>query len=136
MADDGEVMADEDDCQGKLPAQSQEEVHDLCLDGHVERCDRFVADEDVRPHGERPGDGDPLPLSARKLVGERSATSAARPTRSSHSATKRRACGFVMSLCAIGPSAIWSPTSHAGIERRQRILEDDLDSRRALAWTA
>jgi hypothetical protein len=41
---------------------------DLGLHRHVERRDRFVADDELRPHDQRARNADALPLPARELV--------------------------------------------------------------------
>ena len=46
-----------------------EQIDDLRLDGHVKGGDGLVRHQQLRPHGQRPGDGDPLPLSAGQLPG-------------------------------------------------------------------
>ena len=43
MPHDGEVVTDEQVAQPKLLLQAAQQVEDLCLDGQVERADRFVA---------------------------------------------------------------------------------------------
>ena len=70
MADDVEVVGDEDEGELELPLQVLQEVEDLRLHGHVERRDRLVADDELRVDGERAGDADALPLAARELERE------------------------------------------------------------------
>jgi hypothetical protein len=48
--------------------QPLHQVEYLRPDGHVERADRLVRDDDLRAEGERPGEPDPLPLAAGELV--------------------------------------------------------------------
>ena len=48
--------------------RSRKQIHDLGLDGDVERGGRFVGDEDVRPTGKRHGDHRPLLHPAAQLV--------------------------------------------------------------------
>src|SRR5437879_2097755 len=36
----------------------------------VERPERLVEEENLGPHAERPGEGDPLPLATRELMGQ------------------------------------------------------------------
>src|ERR1700735_3326135 len=68
MLHHAEVVADEQVGQVEFPAQVHEQVEDLCLDGYVERGHRFVANQELRLHGECPGDADALALAAGKLV--------------------------------------------------------------------
>ena len=46
-----------------------EQVDDLRLDGHVQRCDGLVRHQQLRLHGQRPGDGDALAHAAGQLRG-------------------------------------------------------------------
>ena len=68
VADDREVVGDEQVGQPEVVLEALEQVDDLRLDRHVEGADRLVADDQVGLHGERPGDPDPLPLAAAELV--------------------------------------------------------------------
>ena len=61
---DGQVMADQQVGDAGLVADVGQQVQHLGLDRHVERGHRLVQDQDARLGGERPGDGDPLPLPA------------------------------------------------------------------------
>ena len=64
VAHDREVVADEHQGDGGLPADVGQRVEHLRLDRHVERGDRLVEDEDTRLDRERPGDRDALALSS------------------------------------------------------------------------
>ena len=64
VLDDAEIVGDEKVGEVELRAQVHEQVQDLRLDRHVERCDRFVADQHVGLHRERAGDADALALTA------------------------------------------------------------------------
>ena len=64
-----EVMGDEQVGQPIFILQVLQQVQDLGLDGHVQRGDGLVADEDVGLHREAAGDGDALALPTRELVG-------------------------------------------------------------------
>ena len=46
-----------------------EQVHDLRLNGNVQRRDRLVCHQKLRLHAKRPRDGDSLPLAAGELGG-------------------------------------------------------------------
>ena len=62
-------MRDEDDAHAAFATEAGEQVHDLLLDGDVERGGRFVGDEDLRVAGEGHGDHRALLHAAGKLVG-------------------------------------------------------------------
>ncbi len=49
-------------------AETGDEIQYFGLDRHVQRRGRLVGDDDLRPGGKRPGDGDALALTAGKLV--------------------------------------------------------------------
>ena len=68
VADDAEVVRDQQVGEAELVLQLAEQVDDLGLDRDVERRDRLVEDDQPRPQRQRPGDPDPLPLAARELV--------------------------------------------------------------------
>src|SRR6185503_11016865 len=66
--DNGEVMGDEQVGQPQVALEALEQVDDLRLDRDVECADGLVADDQLRLHGQRPGDPDALPLAAAELV--------------------------------------------------------------------
>ena len=66
LADDREVVRDEEVGEPELLLQALEEVEDLRLHRDVERRDGLVADQDFRADGERAGDRDALALAARE----------------------------------------------------------------------
>ena len=68
MADDAEVVGDEQVGEVELVLEVLEQVDDLRLDRDVERRHRLVGDDQLRLQGERPGDPDALALAARELV--------------------------------------------------------------------
>src|SRR5581483_2300378 len=68
LPDHPQVVADEHVREVEPLAQLGEQVHHLRADGHVQRRDRLVEDEDAGLDGERPRDPDPLLLAARELV--------------------------------------------------------------------
>ena len=70
VADDVEVVRDEDVGEAELPLQVLQQVEDLGLDRDVERGDRLVADDQLRVDRERARDADALALAARELVRE------------------------------------------------------------------
>ena len=68
VADDGEVVGDEEVGEVELLLQLHEQVQDLGLDRHVERGDRLVRDDELRLQHERAGKADALALPAAELV--------------------------------------------------------------------
>ena len=70
VADDVEVVRDEDVGQAEVALQVLEQVQDLRLHRDVERRDGLVADDQLRIDGERAGDADALALAAGELVRE------------------------------------------------------------------
>ena len=67
-ADDRQVVADEDQRQVELGAESSEEEQDLRLGRDVEARDDLVGDDELGLERERAGDADPLALAAGNLV--------------------------------------------------------------------
>ena len=70
VADDAEVVRDEEIGELELVLEVLEQVDDLRLDRDVQGRDRLVGNDQLRPQRERPGDADPLPLAAGELVRE------------------------------------------------------------------
>ena len=70
VADDVQVVGDEDVGEPELALQVLEQVQDLRLDRDVERRHRLVADDQLRVDRERARDADALALAARELVRE------------------------------------------------------------------
>src|SRR5262245_19417929 len=68
VLDDREVVGDEDVREAELRLQILQQVDDLCLDRHVEGRHRLVGDDQLRAHGERAGDADALTLAAGEFV--------------------------------------------------------------------
>jgi hypothetical protein len=63
-----EVVRDQQVGEAEADLQVAEQVHHLRLDGDVERADRLVAHQQLRPHRQRAGDADALALAAGELV--------------------------------------------------------------------
>jgi hypothetical protein len=127
VADDREVVGDEEVGQPELVLELHEQVHDLRLDRDVERGDGLVQDEHLRVQRERPGDPDPLALAAGELVRE-----AVRVLR----AQAHRAQELLHTALSLAPpveavDAQRLPDDlahgHARVEGRVRVLEHDLD---------
>jgi hypothetical protein len=68
MADDREIMRDEQVGEAELALQILEQVDDLGADRNIERRDRLVGNDELGRDGERAGDADALPLPTREGV--------------------------------------------------------------------
>ena len=68
VGDHAEVVGDQDQAHLALLAELGEQVHDLGLDGHVQRGGRLVGDQHRRVERERHRDHDALPHAAGELV--------------------------------------------------------------------
>ena len=68
VADDGEIVRDEQEPDFELARELDQEVRDLCLRRSIERGQRLVENDDGRVRGERARDGYALPLATRELV--------------------------------------------------------------------
>jgi len=125
LADDGEVVADEEHGDAELVSDAVDEAQDLRLHRHVESGDRLVADEDARLRGERPGERDALTFAAREV-----ARSLALVVR--RQADAREQLGQMRSgPAADGEGLAQGVTDrHARVERRVGVLEHDLDRAR------
>ncbi len=62
-------MGNEQVGQAHLVLQFIKHIDDLGLNGHVQGGHRLVTDHELGLHGQRPGDADPLTLTAGELVG-------------------------------------------------------------------
>ena len=63
-----DVMGDEQVGQPQFSLQALQQFQYPGLYRDVQRAGGFVADQQFRPHGQRPGYADALPLPARELV--------------------------------------------------------------------
>ena len=61
-------MRDEEERDAQLVAHRAHQLQNLPLDGHVERADRFIGNDEPRLLDERYPDGNTLALPAGKLV--------------------------------------------------------------------
>ncbi len=64
----GDVVGDVQDGHALLVAQLRHQVEQPDPDRHVQHRDRLVGQDQLRPHGQRLGEADPLPLAAAELV--------------------------------------------------------------------
>lgn len=69
VLDHCKVVGNEQVGQAVLALDVPEQVDHLGLDADIEGADRFVADDELRFHGQRSGDADALTLSPAELVG-------------------------------------------------------------------
>jgi hypothetical protein len=67
--DNPKVVRNEEIRQAELVAQIHQKVKDLGLYGNIERGNGLIGDDQFRMEGDRPGNSDPLALSAAELVG-------------------------------------------------------------------
>ena len=126
VADDRQVVRDEDVRQAEVALERLEQVHDLRADRDVERGHRLVEDDQLRVERERARDADALALAARELVRE--------PVRM----LGREADGaqqlvdallaLVAAVAAVDAQRLADDVAHghARVQRRVRVLEDDL----------
>src|SRR5579864_4608165 len=108
MPDDGEIVRNEDVREPEVALQRLEQIHDLRANRNVERRHRLVEDDQLRIQRERARDPDALPLAARELVRE--------PVR-------------MLGRQADRAQQLADDVAHrhARIQRRIRILENDLE---------
>ncbi len=125
VLDHREVVRDEDVREAEALLQVLQQVHHLRLHRDVERRHRFVADDELRLDGERARDRDALPLAAGELV-----RVALRVRR--RQADDAQQLGHALAL-APGVQAVQRERlgehvadRHARVQRRVRVLEDDL----------
>ena len=65
VADDTQVMGDQDHGHAQLGLQTLQQLQNLRLDGDIQRRCRLVRDQNFRFVGQRHGDHHALPLAAR-----------------------------------------------------------------------
>ena len=107
--------------------QLREQVQDLGLDRDVERRDGLVGDDELRRRDERPGDPDPLALAARELVWVAVVVLRVQADDLEHLAHPRLALGARPDVLQAERLADDRSDRPARVERRVRILEDELD---------
>ena len=127
VANDREVVRDEEVGEAEVVLEPGEQVDDLGLDRDVERRDRLVEDDQLRVEREGARDADPLPLPAGELVREAVRVLRAEPDRPQEllDATPP----FLPAVEPVDPERLADDLAHrhARVERRVRILEHDLD---------
>ena len=70
MSNDAQVVGNEQIGQPDLLLEIEQQVHDLRLNGDVERTERLVAHHELRLNDKRPRNASPLELATRQLVGK------------------------------------------------------------------
>src|ERR1019366_7271357 len=128
VLDDADVVRDEEKRQAEIALQLGQEVEDLRLDRYVECRRRLVADDESWLHRQGARDGDALALAAGEFVRialERVAAHADLLDELLES----RAPGAGIHLRAQRLQAFFEDCehTHARVQRREGILEDDLD---------
>ena len=125
VADDGEVVGDEEVGQVELLLQLDEQVEHLRLDRDVERGHRLVGDDELRAQHEGAGEADPLALAAAELVRVAPGRLGAEAD-----ALEHLDHGLVapLALEPVDPQALADEVAHlhARVERADGVLEDDL----------
>ncbi len=126
VADDAEVVRDEEIGGAMLRLQLDQQIENRRLDGDVERRGRFVAHDDLRLAGERTRNREPLLQSARELAWLRAHVTL-REAHGLHQlehprvGSRTRETGELLQRAAQNPAHGVAP-----VQRRVGILEDDL----------
>ena len=123
---DRQIVRDEDVGEAEVALQRVEEVDHLRADRDVERRDRLVEDDQLRVESERPRDADPLPLAARELVREAVRVLRREPDRPQQLVHPGAPLRAVIATVDAERLADDVADRHARVERRVRVLEDDL----------
>ncbi len=127
VGDRGEVVGDEQVGEPELALQVAQQVQHLCLDRHVERRDRLVADHELRLERERPRDADPLALPAGELVRIPVDHVGVEPDRLQQLGDARLALRLRPDAVDLQRLADDVADRHPRVERGVRVLEDHLD---------
>ena len=135
VLDNGKIVRDEQIGQVALFLQIGQQVDNLALDGHVQRGNRLVTDDELRLHRQTAGNADALALAAGELVRE-AMQEVARQTRVLH----RLDDVFLHALVVLLEEAVRQQTladdvadGHARVQAGIRILEDELQVAAELA---
>src|SRR5215218_5379178 len=127
MLDHGEVVGYEDVGEVELLLQVLQQVDDLRLDRDVQSRDWLVADDQARVESDGPCHPDPLPLSARKLVGVAIVVLGVQADHLEKllhpPLALAGATAHVVDPERLGDDVAYG---HAGVQARIRVLEDDL----------
>jgi hypothetical protein len=96
------------------------------MNGDIQSRDRFVGDDELRTQDQRASDPDPLALAARKLVWIATGGLPTQPDPLQHLAHQSLAFGAAPDPVRGQPLSHDLADGHSGVERADRILEDDL----------
>src|SRR5215211_293436 len=127
LFDHGEVVGYEDVGEVEFLLQVLQKVDDLRLDRDVQSRDWLVADDQARVESDGPCHPDPLPLSARKLVGVAIVVLGVQADHLEKllhpPLALAGATAHVVDPERLGDDVAYG---HAGVQARIRVLEDDL----------
>jgi hypothetical protein len=131
--DHAKVVADEQVSEAQLFAQVHEQVQHLRLDGHVERADGFIGDDQFGVHGQGTGDGDTLALTTRELV--RVAGAEGRIEANLFQQVSGESIGIAPGNLAVDPRRFGQDAVDpvARVQRRHRVLKHHLHPQACLA---
>src|SRR4051794_39759364 len=122
MADDSEIVTDEEIGQTAFLAQLREQLENLCLHRDIEGADRLIGDDQRRVDREGASDPNALTLSTREFVGIASSVLRSQPDGleqlADHRATFSPWDDFMEGYCLFDRL----PDRHSWIERRIGIL--------------
>jgi len=121
-----QVVGDEQIRQPEPRLQIGQQIHHLRLDRHIERADRLVQHHQRRFERQRPGDADPLPLTAGKFVrvaGRVIRREADQLQQLRHPGTPGGRIADPVHHQRLGEDVVHA---HARIERGERVLEHHL----------
>ena len=121
-----QIVRDEQIGQLELILKVHQQVDDLRLDRHVQRRDRFVADDQLRPQRQRASDTDALALAAGEHVRERVHMLRPQPDAFEQTGDALLAFGTGAGLVDDQWLAHDIARRHAWVQRRVRILIDHL----------
>jgi len=126
ILDYGQVVRHEEISQGEGLLQVVQQVEHLRLDRHVQRRDRFVADDQFRAQRQGAGDPDPLTLTAGECVWV--AVHVLNPQPDQFQEFARAMPQFLAAGQPVHDQRLGHDLHHrhARVQRRVRILEDDL----------
>ena len=125
VADDGEVVGDEEVRQVEVLLQLDEEVQHLRLDRDVERRHRLVGDDELRPEHEGAREADALPLAAAELMRVAAGRLGAEADALEH-VEHRPLAALAVDAVDLEPLADELLHRHPRVEGADGVLEDDL----------
>ena len=126
VADDAQVVRDEQVSQTQLFLQPLHQIQDLCLNGHIECRHGFITNQQFGSTGQGAGQGDALALATRELVWEQLHLLGAQTGLHEQRAGQVVALGghaYIHQIQCI-PNRLSG--AHPGVERGKRVLEHHL----------